>query len=233
MRAGACEVVVSQRCQVIVEGSHDAGFTKAIIAEMGIGGIDVQQIGGKDNLAPALRAFAQNDDVLRVAQDAAKRGDSLSIGIMRDADDDPGAAFDSVRGALTGARLPAPARPMEEAIGQLSVGGAIAGTARVAVAILPAAGLPGCLESLCVDAMAGDDRAPCVEEFFACLERAGYPSAEGRQSASKMAKARAHAFLSTMARPDLHVGTAAAHGCWPLGHPAFELIREFLRRVAA
>ena len=225
--ADQCDVEVRFPLQVVVEGTHDAGVLEALCSRLGMSEIDVQPIGGKTRIRENLAVLAKEPKVIDMAAAGV-----LALGVVRDADDDADAAFTSVRDALIFAGFPAPKTPEDGAIGQLTVDGVAIGEVRVSVMILPGAGVQGCLESLCVGAMAGHAKAECVEQFFACLESLGEPPPGNRASPAKMAKAHVHAYLSTMPDPDLPVGFAALKGYWPLDHPAFDPLKQFLKQLA-
>jgi hypothetical protein len=136
-----------------------------------------------------------------------------ALGIIRDAEADPAAAFQSVRDALQRAKLPAPS-----AVGQM-----IVTRPRVGIFILPDGTSTGSLETLLLRTVAGDPAMPCIEDFFTCIQQR-----TGIRQANRD-KARVHAFLASRDDPGLRSGQAFAAGYWPPEHPAFEPVRDFLR----
>lgn len=88
--------------QLVVEGEDAANFFKALLREMNLTTVQVQNFGG----VTELRSF------LKLLRDAPNFWANVtSIGIVRDAETDPKAAFQSVCGALRHAGLPVPQQP--------------------------------------------------------------------------------------------------------------------------
>ncbi len=195
--------VITEARQLLVEGRDAEVFFSALIRSMGMTGLQVQDFGSIYELQAFLKAF-------RIAPGFAAT--VTSLGIVRDAESDPRAAFNSVRSALRNAGLPTPARP----------GAAAEGSPRVNVLILPDANSPGMLETLCLQAVVADPVLPCVDSFFACMEE------KTGSLPINMEKARAHAFLASRPKPDLLIGQAANAGYWPWGDPAFDHVKRFL-----
>lgn len=136
-----------------------------------------------------------------------------ALGIVRDAEADPVAAFQSVRDALQQAKLPAPS-----AVGQV-----IDARPRVGIFILPDGASAGSLETLLLRTVADDPAMPCIEDFFTCIQQR-----TGIRQANRD-KARVHAFLASRDNPGLRSGQAFEAGYWPQDHQAFELVKDFLR----
>lgn len=185
---------------LIGEGREEVFFFEALLRHLNRDDIAVEQYGGKANLRRYLRTVARSPDfpLLR------------SLGVTRDADDDPAGAMQSVTGALSAAGL--------------TTTQASPGPLAVRVFILPAPGQPGMLEDLCWEAVLGDRAAPCVDEFLACVKRAG-------REPQPLAKAQIHAWLASKERPDLRLGEAAGQGYWPFDHGAFDAISAFIRSL--
>jgi hypothetical protein len=93
---------------VIVEGRDEEGFFEAFLKTLGLAEIQVAGIGGKTQIRPNLKALVKDPDFSKI----------VSIGIIRDANADPKAAFQSVRDALKSAGLPIPRLPMKLVAGQ-------------------------------------------------------------------------------------------------------------------
>lgn len=190
---------------LVVEGEEDAAFFEALARHLGLGeNLQLWPAGGKDNIRPQIKTLCGLPGFSEVER----------LGVIRDADADPEAAFRSVAGALKAAGLPVPRRP-----------GVVCGERpRVSVFILPGGGNPGALEDLCLEAVRDDPAAACVEEFFRCLE-------ERLSWRTGAAKAKVQAFLASREEPGKRLGEAALAGYWPWDSPVFEPVREFLRRL--
>jgi len=217
---------------LVVEGGHEEHFFATLLCApdmQGVGPLDVQAIGGKGNITAGLLALAKDGAWLGFYDG----GHELSLGVVRDADECAVAAFEAVTGALRHAGFPVPAGPEQAVTGELrSEGGPTIQGVTVSVFIMPGQGRLGALEDLCMEAVAGDPRTDCVERLFACIEEKG-EAITAPPSAHKLGKARAHAFLATQKEPDVHVGLGARKHYWPLDSPAFDPLKDFLRRLAA
>jgi hypothetical protein len=200
-------VKIEQPNVLVVEGREEELFFGALIKHLGLENIQTMPIGGKEQLRRNLKALAVSPGFSEV----------ISLGIVRDANGDPDAAFQSVHDALQTVNLPAPDRPL------MPVGG----RPRVAVLILPEVGTPGMLEDLCLRAIAQDPAMLCVEQYFKCLQQ------EGLSLPDNMSKAKVQVFLASRPKAGLRLGEAAQAGYWPWNENAFEQVRDFLQRIAS
>ncbi|RMD58732.1 hypothetical protein D6833_12510, partial [Candidatus Parcubacteria bacterium] len=168
-------------------------------------GIQIMPIVGKEQLRPNLNALVLSPGFSQIT----------SLSIVRDANANPVAAFQSVRDALRAANLPAPDHPLK----------IVGGKPRVAVLILPGENSPGMLEDLCLKAVAEDPAMFCVEQYFKCLEqkRLSLPD--------NMSKAKVQVFLASRPRADLRLGEAAEKGYWPWDHDAFQMVKDFINML--
>lgn len=195
---------IEERHLLIVEGIDDALFFEAFVRHMNLSALEIWPIGGKANLK-------RNLGVLRKLSGFAG---VISLGIVRDADDNPSGAFESVCQALRESELPVPQSP----------GLRSAEIPVTRVMILPDSQSPGNLESLCLRAIADDPALICVDGYFECLCDLGILSREKD-------KARAHAYLASRERPDRRLGESALANYWPLDHLAFDDLKQFLLSV--
>nr|BAL54915.1 hypothetical conserved protein [uncultured Acetothermia bacterium]BAL60051.1 hypothetical conserved protein [Candidatus Acetothermum autotrophicum] len=189
---------------LIVEGGEDKQFFQALIQHLGLSGIDIMGIGGKDQIKANLKALRNSSGFTIVR----------SLGIVRDADDDPRAAFQSVCSALQNAGLPVPDRPL------VSVGSNPA----VTVMILPDINTPGALEDLCLQAVANDPALPCIEQYFECLQKQGFLP-------KNISKAKVQAFLASRIEAGKRLGEAAQAGYWPWDSSALDQVKNFLQHI--
>jgi len=192
---------------VIVEGPDDQRFFQAFARHIGLPDIQCEYIEGRTNLRGVLKTLSTTPGHDKLT----------SLGVVRDADEDPDAALQSIRDALKAAWLPVPKKVLAP-VGEAP---------RVTVMILPGRGRPGMLETLCLEAVAHDPAMACVDGYFECLE------ARGLATPTNMAKARVHTFLASRKEPELRLGEASDKGYWPWEAEAFEQVREFLRLVVS
>jgi hypothetical protein len=197
-------VSIEQPNLLVVEGVDEQGVFGALLKHMGIADVQVVPTGGKTLLADGLHGLKITTGFASVR----------SMGVVRDADVDPGAAFQSVCDALSREGLPVPGAPLVRA----------AGPPKVTVIILPSASRPGALEDLCLAAVAGDGAFPCVQRFFQCLREAGV---EGPRNQSR---ARMQVFLASRAEAGRRLGEAAQYLPWDAS--AFDELRRFVQMVS-
>jgi hypothetical protein len=190
---------------LIVEGKEDELFFSAFCHHLRLNDIQVLSIGGKTQLPSNLKALKGVTGFSQV----------IALGIIRDADEDANAAFQSVCSALQHAGLPIPTKPMTPAPGH----------PRVLVMILPDNQSPGALEDVCLKAIAGTPAMRCVDEFFCCLQRHHLPPPKN------LSKAKVLAYLTSLPEPDKRLGESAQAGYWDWDHPAFSDLKDFLRSL--
>ncbi len=192
----------------VVEGKDDERFFQALVASQGLDErVQVYGIGGRSNLSQTLKALKNTPGFDQIRH----------LIIVRDADEDPGSAFQSGQNALRQAGLPIPQHPLESTHGTVPV---------VTVILLPGGSQQGTLEDLCLKSVAGDPAIPCVEAYFECLNQRGL-GPRGR----KLSKAKVHVFLASREEPGLRLGEAADRGYWPWDAAAFKEIRQFLESI--
>ncbi|MEK9138831.1 MAG: DUF3226 domain-containing protein [Bacteroidota bacterium] len=195
---------IEQQRQLVVEGRDCAAFFTALMKEVGIAGVQVQDFGGKDELIGFLKALRNQPGFLTTV---------VSVGVVRDADDHPVSAFQSVCGALRNAGLGVPNRPEEfEGRGP-----------KVGVLVLPSSTTQGMLESLCLQAVSYDPAMECVDDFFDCVKR------RTGSLPQNLLKAQVQAFLASRARAGLLLGHAASAGYWLFRNAVFDHVKQFIR----
>jgi len=197
---------ITERNLLLVEGRDEEMFFKAMVRNLKLQSLQIMPLQGKSALPYKIKAVK-----LLPGFDSI-----VSVGITRDADENPDTAFESVCGALRSAGLGVPEKPCEAA-----------GTnPTVRVFILPSNERPGMLEDLCLEAIADDPAMTCVESFFRCLKDTGIPLP------GNMSKARIQTFLASREKPGLRLGEAAADYI-PCNAAAFARLADFLRQVIA
>ncbi len=225
-----------------VEGKDEEKLFSALRAYLNLPNIEIRELGGRYSFRAKISA-------LKATSGFAEK--VTSLGVVRDADENPAGAFQSVCDALEKASLPRPTAPLQP------VGDA------PQVMILPDGETPGMLEDLCLRSVAEDPAMPCVDEYFRCLEerleelpknpskaqvRAFLASREWLEEAhfeylqrlmeeyltefpGAPSVAKAHAFLASRYKPDLDLGIAAKEGYWRFDHPAFAQVKQFLKTL--
>ena len=208
--AGRGQVRVESEHLLLVEGKDEYNLltelTKHRLAESA-GGVQIVEAGGRTLFEARIRA---------ILQDAARRRVTLrAVGVIRDADTNAHAAWDSVHGALTRAGLQAPG----------THGDFSDGHPRAGIFIVPDGRAQGALETLCKEAVSETPGGRCVERYLTCLENADELMSGNRD------KSFAHAWLASRRDPVARVGEAARQGEWNFDHPAFGPLVRFIERL--
>jgi hypothetical protein len=214
------------RVVIISEGVADDEFLKALIAVRGLGSLEVlpparEQSYGKDGFEDRLRGLKLG---------GVER--SKAVIIVADNDEDPGSSFRNIQSQVRDAGdYFVPEQPY-----QISVRGAYP---PVGVVMLPGPGEQGSLDTLCWSAANTrySHHIGCVEATAACLG-----ADEQAWGKVKLAKLKVQCLLSSVCKGDPYTPLKCAWwldppkgrfgDMFPLDHPAFSPIAEFLRRVA-
>jgi len=194
--------------QLLVEGRSAEILFGTLIDKIGIKDkIQVQNFRGNNELRNFLHTLKVTSGFDIV----------VSIGIIRDAENDPSTAFQSVRTALGNTELYPPNQP------EVFEGD----NPRVGVLILPSANEPGMLETLCLRSVSDDSAMKCINDYFDCLEE------HSNTLPKVMDKARIQAFLASRERTIWLLGEAAQSGYWQWDSPAFDHVKRFLTSLAS
>lgn len=143
---------------VLGEGKDEVNLVRAVLRKVGYPESDFQAIdaGGQTKLKLWLQALTKTPGFDQVR----------AIGIIRDADDNPGGALQSVGGALRSAGLAAPRLELEPEGNPISV----------VVLVSPGGNRKGATETLFLDAVSEDPALRCVDGYLECLQKEGIPS---------------------------------------------------------
>lgn len=199
-------IEITRPTVLLVEGKDDKLFFEAFINNQELQNIQTLDIGGKTRLRQNLKVLKKTPKFSEIV---------ISLGVVRDANTDPTAAFQSVRDALQSVNLPAPERPLVP----------VGDSPRVTVMILPEEGAHGMLEDLCLKAVARDPAIVCVEQYFQCLQQ------QGLSLSHNTSKAKVQAFLASRPEEGKRLGEAAQAGYWPWNNEAFLHVRNFLQQM--
>ena len=204
---------ITHPIQLVVEGVSALYFFRALLRRMNIiNQIQIQDFGGKDELEDFLLALKSMSDFNTV----------VSIGIVRDADNNPSAAFDSVCSALRDVELYQPSQP-EKFEGA---------NPRIGVLILPNANECGMLETLCLQSVSNDPAIKCIEDYLDCLRsnclQEPIDESHNIYKAQVQVFLASRTFLSPKRRNIWLLGQAADKGDWQWDSPAFDHVKLFL-----
>src|SRR5262249_3244310 len=159
--------------QLLVEGRDAQVLCIALLSQLDVADVQVQDFGGNDDLRGFLKALrvSPNFETIPVQ----------SVAIVRDAENNAAAALDAVRNALRDAGFAVPPGPLGR-VGAPQ-------TPRVSFLILPDGVNGGKLETMCLESVSTDPAIRCVDQYFECL------NALGLETPSNFEKARVQAFL--------------------------------------
>lgn len=189
---------------MIVEGQDEFRFFNAFFKYHNISDIQIIDIGGKTQFKNRIRAVVISQYFHQVK----------SIGIVRDADDNPQGAFQSICHSLKSAGLNAPTAPMTITDSK----------PRVAVYICPSQNKKGAIENIILNSVKKLPVMECVNSFIDCLLN----NKTDLNPPHNIEKAKVQAFLSSKGEGGIQVGLASEKGYFPLGDPAFNDIKKFI-----
>ncbi len=237
---------------LLVEGQDEINLFTELLSDLELEHtIQVIQVGGKDKFPGSLKTLRILPDFHIVK----------SIGLVRDADNDPVGAFQSVCNCLRNVELPVPTAPLKPKTGP----------PQITIMIVPDIDTKGMIENVCLNSVSNDSAMPCIDQYFQCLQSYGRELAENNVPKARVraflasrewleiahfeylqkcmesylaaspqspavSAAKVHVFLASRYTPDLNLGTAAQKSdsedsYWQFNHPAFDKIKNFLRML--
>ncbi len=193
---------------LLVEGNDDQNFFQKLIEDIGLDGIQIISMKGKENFGiPNLKSIINTPGFREVK----------SLGIVLDADENANNTFSSICTVLRECGLPVPAQPMQIISASLKVG----------VLVIPPGVAKGEIEDLCLAAIKEYNELECIENYFSCLKE----KLPLDKFPKDLSKAKVQAFLASREESVPHLGVAAQKGFFPLDHNIFEDIKIFLRSL--
>jgi hypothetical protein len=189
---------------ILVEGADDQAIIAAMIRHEGLEDYHVHDMRGNTSWSSRLQA---------VMLEPTFSMNVRSLGLIKDADSNPGAAWDSCIGVLGNCNLPIPRAAAILAEGVPSV----------AIMIVPSISRPGAIEDLCMSSF-DEARLACVDGYFACL---GDP-----QYARTGSKGHVQAYLAGLPTAPRDLKVAADRGTLNMASSAFDELRAFVRTLA-
>ena len=163
------------------------------------------------NATIEIRSFGGNQNLQPVLSALVKsHGFALhvkSLGISRDAESSITGARQSVQSALRNSGVPE--------------------TLKQSVFILPDDVNSGMLETLLLQSVSSRPYFHCVEDFLTSAQNDGAILPGG----FAIDKCRLQVYMAAHQDPQIHPGTAARKGFWPLADPVFQPVRDFLQSL--
>ena len=191
---------------VLCEGKDEVSVMEGLCEASGLSGLTVEPIHGKDKLREVLTELPKRPEFARKEVE--------SLGILLDAGQDPTAMWQKLR------------HDVQATLGPALTDQAVFAGERPKVAGLLVGGKDGrgMLEDLCLEAVRSQPGFPCLEDYFRCL-------AEKTGQEEYHSKARFRAWMASQSEFEFHVGKAAEKGFLPWANPAFDRLREFLKKL--
>lgn len=191
---------------LLVEGNDDQNLFQKLIEDIGLTGMQIISMNGKENFRiPNFKSVINTPGFREVK----------SLGIVRDADENAENTFSSICTVLRGCNLPVPTQPMQIISDSLKVG----------VLVIPPGAVKGEIEDLCLSSLKENSEMECIDNYFKCLKRK-LPSDKFPKGLSK---AKIQVFLASREESVPHLGIAAWRNYLPLDHDVFGGIKNFLR----
>src|SRR5262245_9741778 len=129
---------ISKAKLLLVEGNDEEALFGELLRELQLAEIiQIVPVKGKDRFPDELKGVIGSSNFHQIV---------TSIGVVRDADDNPKGAFESVCGAIGRAQLIPPSAPLKPSTG----------SPQVTVMIVPDATTKGMLENICLDSVKDD-----------------------------------------------------------------------------
>lgn len=191
---------------VFCEGGDDLAVLTGVAGSIGLADLRIEPFLGKDKLRSFLKDVQTRPEF--------SRNMVTAVGIVRDADNDGNAAFQSVRDALIANGFKPPDRS----------GGFATNGIKTGVLIVGPNGGQGMVEDLCLNSVSNQSEFPCVDDYFRCIAQ----KCERKDFSSK---ARIRVWMASHVDYELYVGVAAQKGYWPWDSPVFDSMKEFLRQL--
>jgi hypothetical protein len=200
---------------ILGEGIDEVEFLGSLLDHLGLVDVDVFQYGGKGKLAAYLQDLPNRTGFSRLKR----------LCITRDVDHPDDSRYTPVASILQSIRGALQPRPVPAAVEQI-VGGS--GNLQIGIFLLPGQGRDGALEDICLEVIADDPAAGCLDEFFRCLDASLSPRPKLK---TMLAKARVHAWLASREVADLARLGLATKGDYRYvdwDHRAFDPLKAFL-----
>lgn len=186
---------------ILTEGKDGKELSEALLEFVSHSdNFQVMNLRGKDNIPKKMRTLSKSPGFRNLTD----------LCVIRDADEYPDRAFQSVHDAMQRIGVEPPEEPFRWN----------AGPPRSAIAILPDGRRQGAIEDVFLRSVRGTHEMRCVNGFFDCVDS----SREFRK------KDHTAVYLAAKGYSDKPLGTTARASfcCWDLGHNAFAPLRELL-----
>ena len=208
MNGGAEAITIGRPKQLIVEGDDEVRLLGALLRNLGIDGVQIQQLRGYNNIRRFLTAFVDIENFSTVR----------SLAIVADANSNGAGRIQSIRDALASVGLPSPSAPLQQASD---------GSLNVSYLVVPHGRTQGVIEDVCLASVRTDPAMACVNSYFQCIAAVNTPGPRSTHTS----KALLHAFLASRDDPSLRLGEAADQGIWQFEDDSFAPLKGLFRAL--
>jgi len=188
---------------LIVEGDDEKNLFDSYFKEKKIDDIQIMPIGGKTKFKESLD-LVRKDDNFKIVD---------IIGIIRDADENPEAAFNSVQNSIRSCGFTPPTRQLVKTQSR----------PMWMILIVPSINTIGAIEDVCLKSVTDDCAMPIIDQFFINLKD------KGCELPDHLNKSKTLCYLSSKKIYTNCVGIAAQKSIWHFDSPAFDNINELIR----
>lgn len=191
---------------ILVEGKDEVEFFGDLLSKNGYTSFQILSHNGKSNFKNILQLVVNDQNFDTVS----------SLAIIRDADNDFNAAFDSIIYHLKNNNIPIPSSPNTTITkNNMTVG----------VFVMPSIGSVGMLESLVLTSVIGNPVLSLSDQYIQEL------SASESLKPNNIYKAKLHAYLSGMKEYVPSIGMAVKKNYFDLNNSCFDDIKEFIQSL--
>jgi len=205
---------ITARSVLVVEGEDERNFFDRLLRHIGLAGVQIESVGGKNQFPERLPALLRAPGFFEA--DGSPWVKNLAV--VRDKDGDN--AFESIANIVKRAGLTPPDEHGAFSDGSPGVG----------IFVMPGETIDGTmLEDLCLKTVQDHEAMPCVEQFASCV--GDLPSVPRNMAKAKAQVFKAQVFLAAQTDTVDAVGLGAQKGYWDFDSPALAELKAFLEHL--
>ena len=205
---------------LLVEGRTDYHFFDELFKKIGLANVvQIIVVDGKTNFTHLLSMLLTQP---QLENDCLGWSQVQALALVRDANGDFKASFTSACDSLKSCGLPSPNKPA-----QFTVSNKI----KTGIYILPDNKSNGALEDLFLQLQKNDKRMECVDKFLGCVNDL-CKSDKNIQPPKNTSKAKARAYLSSLAEDTAHISYALANDAINVSSPALQPLIQFVTNLS-
>lgn len=192
---------INSKKVLAVEGKDEVNFFNALLKYVRIIDFEVHEVGGKQQFKKKLPALVRVNGFSNVEV----------LAVIRDADNNAKAAFQSIKKIIEGEKLKSPNQMNRFSDGNPKIG----------IFIMPGNSDTGMLEDLCLKTVKDHPAMSCVKLFMDCISKL-------KNKPKNIAKASAQVFLAAMPNIANSVGIGAQKEYWNFNSEELKNLKSFI-----